>query len=882
MLRIIFAVAILLVSSFIFSGCKKDEDENPPPTPPDIHLELLLAEETPVGITAACTLRVSGMDLPDSVVLWAAGQTVHTYYVTQLPQQFYGPVFTTDTTAATPVAARVYLAGQVVAADSDNIFARAYSFVVSGPDSSLTGAATRFHIRLDPARLFRIIRVETRVQTVEVTCPPGGGLFETDVDVVYATAGPDSVRVRVLARSGGQAVLRHFVMVYEALSAELNVTASEGIWPLAAHLSVVISPSERVDSLRIRSGNGVLDTLIIAPSGLGEWDVLYGARGDYLAQAVVYGWDTTLVREQLVSANNAFHTASLIVDPSSGEEPLATTLRVEFTTPVDTLVHSVQVEYGNGDTLIVQPVSPIILPRTYGEGQYLARATVNARDTTIVLEQPISAGNVPILYSASLSVNPGEGDAPLSTIATLSVQASRPDTLAVTFNRGIGSDTTFSAMTPLAFSMPTTYDVGDFAVRANIQGRDSLIVLSDSVHSRNTPPQMNLPQRTAYEDSSMAQVNLDAVTFDRQTPDSLLLFELLSQNGPATASLENHLLNFALQPEASGPGSVALRVTDQHGAFTDRTLNYNVLPMTDLRISLADLETLEPLSNGIVNINGQDYLFGDTLHTQVTPGGIIPVRAVHTLDNNVQSFERTCDMNTSSDRDTTILVSTYGALQEQNISPFRYRTYIDEGRVALANIGGEWRLVMKKINFTNAHLGFENGGYTWWIGKTNPNNGLQWTDDEQILQENIILNEINTNIYQNHAWARPNSHRATPQDSSYFIEGYGTTRDGLIPSYKSPNMSFIGVYDRNFDGIIESVYIEIIQFLPQSAIVQENLSALAFPNEVGTVDSTLTPYETVLHAQSQRDTMSRADIKATNEAINLPDAEELDRVYHIR
>ena len=852
-------------------------------------MQFALDEEVPCGISVPFSLELAADRVLDSVCVSVAGVNRFRLIPQSPSQQFSLQYIFEDTLRTTPVGAEAYWAGRLVGAATDSTHARSVGLELDAPDSVLKDSSVLLIGRVHPANLFSTLRLTTQGLDTLITVPPGAESYTLSIPTIFREVGDDTVLARAVLRCGPEINAQKPIHIYQQIhpgeiNGSLEINPAVGVWPLQTEARILAYPQNLIDTLRFNKGEGP-DTVIAHPDSLTVLPLLYGSRGEYLARAAIIGRDSSIFLTQLVQAVNAQHYLNLLVDPSEGTEPLLANILASFGTTLgnDSLIRRLNLEFGDGaDTTILNPQSPASIDRTYLRGNYTIRAILTARDTVIIQERLLHVSILPpITYNASLNITPNQGDAPLITSANIQVQSSRPDTLSVLYNRGFGPDTAFCMVTPANILIPATYDVGNFTARASIQGRDSLIILERPVQSRNTPPDMNLPSRTAYEDSSMTDVNLDDYTSDRQSPDSLLNFEILSQQGPATASLENHVLRFALQQDQNGSGNVTVRVTDPHGGQTTRTLNYDVLPMTDLRISLADLETLEPLSNGIVTINGQDYFFGDTLHTQVLPGGIIPVRAVHTLNDQIYSFERTADINTATDLDTTILVSTYYALQEQGgISPFRYRTFVREGRQGLAEIGGEWRAVLKKIDFTNAYLGFENGGYTWWIGKTHPVTGLQFTDDEQITVENIILAGINPNII--HSWARPPSYRATLQDSSYFIEGYGTTRDGLIPSYKSPFQSLVYTYDRNFDGTIESAFIELIQFLPQGHIIQENASALAFPNEIGIVDSTLLPNETVLHRQSTRSTMSRADIKALNEAINLPAAEELDRAYHIR
>ncbi|MFH1175095.1 MAG: hypothetical protein V1725_08260 [archaeon] len=875
------------VAGSIIIGCDKTPTKPEEPTP-TVNMQLTLEDEVPYDIPVEHYLHVDGNVVLDSINLTYQELPDGVLKPEQETEDFTLEYQFTDTTRPTLVTADGYLNGDLFIRARDTTRARCFFLRVDAPDSVGEGLEALLSATVIPAAFFRTLRLTTEGLDTTVNVPQHQLTFTLQVPHQYATAGDYTVQARARFRlCSREIIVQRPIHVYPIVQpgeirGSLDINPSTGVWPLQTEARIIAYPQNLIASLRFNKGEGP-DTVIVHPDSLTIIPLLYGSRGEYLARATIVGQDSSIILTQPVQAVNAQHYLNFLVDPAEGTEPLLANILASFGTTLghDSLIQRLNVDFSDGtDTTINNPQSPFSINRTYMNGEYLLRAILTARDTIITQEQPLHVSTIPpITYNASLTVTPNIGNAPLVTNANIQVQSSRPDTLSILYNKGFGPDTSFCLVTPANILIPATYDIGNFLASASIQGKDSLIILEQPIQSRNTPPQMTLPTRTAYEDSSMQSVDLDAVTSDAQSPDSLLTFAIQSQNGPATASLDNHVLRFALQPDASGPGNVSLRVTDPHGAFTDRTLNYNVLPMTDLRISIADLETLEPLSNGIVTINGQDYLFGDMLHTQVLPGGIIPVRAVHTLNNNVQSFERTADINTASDRDTTILVSTYDALQEQNISPFRYWRFIAEARNVPIPSNPSW-FGLAKINFSNANQGFENGGYTWWIGKTNPNNGLQWTDQEQILQENLVLNEINSNII--HPWARPTSHRATLQDSSYYIEGYGTTHDGLLPSYKSLTMSFIATYDRNFDGILESAYMEIVQYLPQNHIIAENLSALAFPNEVGTVDSTLTPYETVLHQQSQRSTMSRADIKALNEAINLPDAEALDRAYHIR
>lgn len=870
-------LASILAVAAMLANCSK-QSTKPAPVAPSVLIAVTIDSLVPNNVSVDYRVSVDGSQPPDSVLLLVDGNVDGRITPSEVPREFRAQHVFSDTLLHT-VAAQAYLSGAVCAAESTTTRSRAHRLTVAAiPSAGRVPLATLLRATLEPAELFRTLRIQSGGLDTSLTVPAGSGSHAVFFSHTFASPGVFAVQgVGGLKSSAASDMAFDTVRAAAGLWAALRVTPDSGRAPLVTTAIISMARDTAIERVEYDyEGDGVMDSVIAQPGDSIALIHTYSA-GTFAPQLRLVAHDTTIMLTQQVGAWDAVHYhAGLSLEPDSGRAPMRCT--ATLTIEPDTLIQSIRYDFeGDGvpDTSLAGNM-PIVFTHSYSSAAN-PTALITTRDSVITLTLHVTVWPD---YVAQLTITPDSGAAPLITSAAITISpATGVDTIAYDFEGDGREDTVVVWPVGGVVTLPFTYRIGTCQPGLRIVAVDTVIALTGRVLAVNTPPDMNLPTATAYEDSSMQQVNLDDYTSNLQSPDSLLQFVIVSQWGSGVASLQNHILSFTLPPDGNGPGCVTIRVNDPDGGVTTRNLNYSVLPMTDLRIHLADLETLNPLQDGIVNINGHDYYFNGSADVQVLPGGIVPVRAVHTLNNVVQSFERTADLNTSADRDTTILVSTYDALQEQGISPFRYRTFLWKARnKPVPSNPSHYGLA--KINFTHASQGFDNNGYTWWIGKTNPNNGLQWTDQEQLQQENIILTEINANII--HPWARPNSHRATLQDSSYYIDGYGTTRNGLLPSYKTNLSSNIITYDRNFDGVIESVFIEIHQFQLQGDIVQENLSALAFPNEVGIVDSTLTPNETVLHRQSQISTMSRADIHALNEAINLPAAEELDRVYHIR
>lgn len=183
----------------------------------------------------------------------------------------------------------------------------------------------------------------------------------------------------------------------------------------------------------------------------------------------------------------------------------------------------------------------------------------------------------------------------------------------------------------------------------------------------------------------------------------------------------------------------------------------------------------------------------------------------------------------------------------------------------------------KKIDFDNAQN--PDSGFVYWISKTNPENGDEFTVDEQTEIARVLREEVLASIPEN---KRPSIYIANANDEipAGNEHNYKPDKYGYCIIYPNRNENpGIGTFDDDKNGILEKATIFLPNSTFQKGIVQEGLSWLIAPNQVGNIYGGVIPWDkTILHTATPLKEKQPADYLLEAIALNYKVLTPIDEI----
>jgi len=377
---------------------------------------------------------------------------------------------------------------------------------------------------------------------------------------------------------------------------------------------------------------------------------------------------------------------------------------------------------------------------------------------------------------------------------------------------------------------------------------------------------------TNYDDNEDAEEDLEVKLTQVKGSENYGDFNL-ALDDQNRIILENYIV------ESNGTITATLEVTDTHGAKTSKSSLYTIRPMDDLKGHLKNIST-EEKEQGVIEVDGVlvETDAQGNFEVQMTPITEHILKAQgYNLDNKTTTIrKRTTEGNQDLEglivKVTPILDASTGVSEE---TFYNFAWEANFSPASSSPVEG-----LKKIDFDNAQN--PDSTWTYWISKINPENGDEFTVTEQEEIADKIRTEVLASIPEN---KRPSIYIATADDeipkapeSIWKPNKYGYC---IIYPDRNENPG-IGTFDENKDGIIENATIFLPNSTFQKGIVQECLSWLIAPNQVGgglLTDPQVIPWEkSVLHTYTNQNTKQPADYLLEAIALNYKELTPIDEI----
>ncbi|MBM3324191.1 MAG: hypothetical protein FJY66_00825, partial [Calditrichaeota bacterium] len=398
---------------------------------------------------------------------------------------------------------------------------------------------------------------------------------------------------------------------------------------------------------------------------------------------------------------------------------------------------------------------------------------------------------------------------------------------------------------------------GAARIRVRITDRTQNIVFLDvEYYITNVLDITSPPLQVGLEDSlsSFSPLHLP----DYLLEDSLEC-EILNTAGPITAEIDGdtNLVLTSLVPNANGPASVTVRVTDPVGNHADMIVNYEIAPMTDLSFIVLDFDR-QTVPTSTIRIGDTDYpTESGFVHLQVLPTDNVVVQAWRSTPSQwygISSYIRTRIFPAQTDRTLDIMqVQTFDVCDNIQVTPEEYKDFIREARAVEFWENGCFVYRLGGINPETMNLD------TLWYGKIHPITGDTTYDWQQDSLQNEAQRLKDTQLFADSPY--PHYYKATFDDTEPFIAGYGPSRQHLHLWYRIVGDCAISIYrdiPNNANTIRSDTEIGSLSGgLPPGCIRGELETALACAN--GAVFAPAMANKTVIHESWPTEDYTLAD-----------------------
>lgn len=309
--------------------------------------------------------------------------------------------------------------------------------------------------------------------------------------------------------------------------------------------------------------------------------------------------------------------------------------------------------------------------------------------------------------------------------------------------------------------------------------------------------------------------------------------------------------------------------SDNYGDFN--------LALDDFKGYLKNIQTGK--TPGVIEIDGELFETDSegTFDVQITPITEHILKAQgYNLDNKTTTIrERTTEGNQDLEGlivKVTPILPTLTGVSEKVFYDFANQANFS--KASSSPVEG-----LKKIDFDNAQN--PDSTWTYWISKINPINGNEFTTTEQTEIARVLEEEVLASIPEN---KRPSIYIATANDEIPKIDGFlKPNKYGYCIIYPRRNENpGIVTFDEDENGILENAVIFLANSTFQKGIVQEGLSWLIAPNQVGggavNNDGVIPWEDTVLHTFTNQNTKQPADYLLEAIALNYEALTPLDEI----
>ncbi len=386
---------------------------------------------------------------------------------------------------------------------------------------------------------------------------------------------------------------------------------------------------------------------------------------------------------------------------------------------------------------------------------------------------------------------------------------------------------------------PTLNDLADV-----VKNEDEPIVGSTEATLNVSDPNNDLSELT-YE---ITQTNPDLIRLGFNTEKTGLVLENLKKDGYGTSD-------------------ITVKISDPQGNSVEKSFRYTLNPMDDFKGYLKNISTgaKEP---GVIKVGGVLFETDSqgNFEFQVSPitNHILKAQGYNANGKTTTIRQRT----TTGNQDLTDLIVKVSPIlpTSTGVSEDTFYNFANQ-----ANFSSWYAKGLKKIDFENAQ--HPDSTWMYWISKTNPKNGDEFTTQEQNEIKQKIIDLVLASIPEN---MRPSIYIATAEDEIPKAPEslWRPNKYGYCIIYPRRNVNpGIGTLDENKDGIIEKATI----FLPNSThgIVQEPMSRLYAPNQV---DDYIPPNKTVLHTNTSQTEKQPADYLLESIALNYKELTSIDEI----
>lgn len=328
---------------------------------------------------------------------------------------------------------------------------------------------------------------------------------------------------------------------------------------------------------------------------------------------------------------------------------------------------------------------------------------------------------------------------------------------------------------------------------------------------------------------------------------------------------------------SNGTITATLEVTDTHGAKTTRSFLYTIKPMDDFKGYLKNIQAGK--TPGVIEIDGELFETDSegNFDVQITPITEHILKAQgYNLDNKTTTIrERTTEGNQDLEGlivKVTPILPTLTGVSEKVFYDFANQANFS--KASSSPVEG-----LKKIDFDNAQN--PDSTWTYWISKINPINGNEFTTTEQTEIARVLEEEVLASIPEN---KRPSIYIATANDEIPKIDGFlKPNKYGYCIIYPRRNENpGIVTFDEDENGILENAVIFLANSTFQKGIIQEGLSWLIAPNQVGggavNNDGVIPWEDTVLHTFTNQNTKQPADYLLEAIALNYEALTPIDEI----
>ena len=455
-------------------------------------------------------------------------------------------------------------------------------------------------------------------------------------------------------------------------------------------------------------------------------------------------------------------------------------------------------------------------------------------------------------------LEPSRGVAPLAVeLRILHEYVTQFEAIRVDWEGDAVVDTIFDP-TSAESRLAHVYPVGVFALQVAAALNDTSTARSDTIVADNTPPWGSLPLVQLTDPNSPVVVNLVQHFDDQQTPSAELNFELLAQTVPGLAVLDSGRLTYHWIEGVPLEGEVQIRVTDEHGGSILRTQSY-VMPnfdLTQLTLSIADLETDAPVLEGVLSIAAQSVRFTPDhpfVVFLVQPSPYYRVLAYGITGTQSTSYRRSVLMPATQDSSATIAVVTFEQVWQTGLIGTQFRDLNEEAR-QIPITDGQSVSGLGSIRFANASAGFESGGYTIYVERE----GLAFSQDSLTEGEQLYITQVAAAEVLAHipdASRRPQLVQAQADAPTYYEDGE-PQESGLILIVKHHSPG-VDIFDDGGNGSVDRAVIYLSRDFDDVEIIRGLLRVLAAP-AMNAVSSVL-PERSILHGSTTATSLTDAD-----------------------